>query len=111
MEGGQKQSSFDGLENHVYLEKQDQLRDLGVDISTSQVRYILPSTYFFLRLTFTVGLDRSRGQPVVRQELPSREPDWLRVPSRPGTLHPIRNPNHPSTPLCQEHRHLNHSQT
>jgi hypothetical protein len=38
MEGGQKQSSLDGLGNHVYLEKQDKLRDLGVYISTSQVR-------------------------------------------------------------------------
>ncbi|KAK3687357.1 P-loop containing nucleoside triphosphate hydrolase protein [Podospora appendiculata] len=30
-------SSFDGLGNHVYLEKQDKLRDIGVDIHTSQI--------------------------------------------------------------------------
>ena len=32
-----KREPFDGLGNHVYLEKQDNLRDIGVDIPTSQV--------------------------------------------------------------------------
>jgi len=29
--------SLDGFGNHVYLEKQDKLRDIGIDIHTSQV--------------------------------------------------------------------------
>jgi len=32
-----KTEPLDGLGNHVYLEKQDKLRDIGVDIPTSQV--------------------------------------------------------------------------
>jgi len=34
----QSQAALDGLGNHVYLEKQDKLRDIGIDIDTSQVR-------------------------------------------------------------------------
>ncbi|GAB1316632.1 P-loop containing nucleoside triphosphate hydrolase protein [Madurella fahalii] len=33
----QSQPSLDGLGNHVYLEKQDRLRDIGIDIHTSQI--------------------------------------------------------------------------
>jgi hypothetical protein len=33
-----KREPLDGLGNHVYLEKQDKLREIGVDIPTSQVR-------------------------------------------------------------------------
>jgi hypothetical protein len=33
-----KTEPLDGLGNHVYLEKQDKLREIGVDIPTSQVR-------------------------------------------------------------------------
>lgn len=29
--------SLDGLGNHIYLEKQDKLRDIGIDIHTSQI--------------------------------------------------------------------------
>jgi hypothetical protein len=32
-----KTEPLDGLGNHVYLEKQDKLREIGVDIPTSQV--------------------------------------------------------------------------
>ena len=32
-----KREPFDGLGNHIYLEKQDKLREIGVDIPTSQV--------------------------------------------------------------------------
>lgn len=32
----QSQAALDGLGNHVYLEKQDKLRDIGIDIDTSQ---------------------------------------------------------------------------
>jgi hypothetical protein len=34
--------SYDGLGNHIYLEKQDKLRDIGIDIQTSQVYLTLP---------------------------------------------------------------------
>lgn len=33
-----KEQGFDNLGNHIYLEKQDKLRDIGVNIETSQVR-------------------------------------------------------------------------
>jgi len=33
-----KEQGFDNLGNHIYLEKQDKLRDIGVNIQTSQVR-------------------------------------------------------------------------
>ena len=32
-----KTEPVDGLGNHIYLEKQDKLREIGVDIPTSQV--------------------------------------------------------------------------
>ncbi|KAK3390257.1 P-loop containing nucleoside triphosphate hydrolase protein [Podospora didyma] len=34
---GHGQSSLDDLGNHIYLEKQDKLRDIGIDIQTSQI--------------------------------------------------------------------------
>jgi hypothetical protein len=36
--GSVEPNSFGGLGSHVYLEKQDKLREIGVDIPTSQVR-------------------------------------------------------------------------
>ncbi|KAK3352310.1 P-loop containing nucleoside triphosphate hydrolase protein [Lasiosphaeria hispida] len=35
--GTEQGRSLDGLGNHIYLEKQDKLRDIGIDIHTSQI--------------------------------------------------------------------------
>jgi hypothetical protein len=51
-----KTEPLDGLGNHIYLEKQDKLREIGVDIPTSQVCTPAPkrakhSSFFVLTQT------------------------------------------------------------
>lgn len=47
----QSQPLLDGLGNHVYLEKQDRLRDIGIDIHTSQVGLAVETKHKGQRLT------------------------------------------------------------
>lgn len=39
---GTSYANLDSLGNHIYLEKQDKLRDLGINIQTSQVSKFCP---------------------------------------------------------------------
>lgn len=46
MSAAVKREPLDGLGNHIYLEKQDRLREIGVDIPTSQVNTsLLPQPF------------------------------------------------------------------
>ncbi len=61
-----KREPFDGLGNHIYLEKQDKLREIGVDIPTSQVSEHREGRKQRPRLTTSIRLSSSAANRLAR---------------------------------------------